>query len=256
MFSLIGLCGNSGFLYFALPEPGKNAGNPGTKPFFIAHLIPQILAIATMKIASTSTFVCVVGVSVVPNNSASAWIVSHDRFVHRCFRFCGSSVQSLDVALSTLGNAGRTRQSHCAGPLFESAASKNSEKEEEWSDFDDLGFTGSRDITPLGNKDEGEPISNLKDEPYVPSDDDKVDEKNASENLIPNFAKLLQERSGSMDWTAIQSRQFSLGQDLILSDYVGNMGFDEVTDWEYYYPSDEDDNERQVVQPNPFDASK
>ena len=28
-------------------------------------------------------------------------------------------------------------------------------------------------------------------------------------------------------------RQLSLGQDLVVSDFVGNLGFDEVTDWEY-----------------------
>lgn len=73
-----------------------------------------------------------------------------------------------------------------------------------------------------------------------------------------DFSNFLQERSSSanIDWTAIQTRQFSLGQDLILSNYVGNMGFDEVTDWEYYLQSEDDVEEREVVQPNPFDPSK
>lgn len=61
---------------------------------------------------------------------------------------------------------------------------------------------------------------------------------------------------GTRDLTAIQTRQFSLGQDLILTDFVGNMGFDEVTDWEYYEVNEEDPNDRRVVQPNPFDSSK
>lgn len=60
---------------------------------------------------------------------------------------------------------------------------------------------------------------------------------------------------GSKDLTATQSRQFSLGQDLILADFVGNMGFDEVTDWEYYYENEEDPSDRKVVNPNPFDSS-
>lgn len=42
-----------------------------------------------------------------------------------------------------------------------------------------------------------------------------------------DFASLLQERSGNLDYTAIQTRQFSLGTDLVVTDYVGNMGFDE-----------------------------
>lgn len=61
---------------------------------------------------------------------------------------------------------------------------------------------------------------------------------------------------GARDLTGTQTRQFLLGQDLILSDFVGNMGFDEVTDWEYYEVNEEDPSDRRVVQPNPFDASK
>ena len=34
------------------------------------------------------------------------------------------------------------------------------------------------------------------------------------------------------------------------------MGFDEVTDWEYYYQDEDNKDERRVVQPNPFDKSK
>lgn len=123
----------------------------------------------------------------------------------------------------------------------EDARRERNEGDEEWSDFDDLGFSSG---------------SSASDSKFIPGDDDKVDTGAVSAPL-PDFAKLLNERSGTVDWTAIQTRQFSLGQDLILSNYVGNMGFDEVTDWEYYYPSaDEDDDARQVVQPNPFDASK
>jgi hypothetical protein len=61
---------------------------------------------------------------------------------------------------------------------------------------------------------------------------------------------------GMRDLSGIQTRLFSLGEDLILSDFVGNMGFDEVTDWEYYYENEEDPIDRKVVQPNPFDSSK
>ena len=41
----------------------------------------------------------------------------------------------------------------------------------------------------------------------------------------------------------------------MLDSYVGKMGFDEVTDWEYYYQNEEDENDRKVVQPNPFDPA-
>lgn len=46
-----------------------------------------------------------------------------------------------------------------------------------------------------------------------------------------------------------------MGRDFVLSDFVGNMGFDEVTDWEYYYQNEEDESDRKVVEPNPFDSS-
>jgi hypothetical protein len=63
-------------------------------------------------------------------------------------------------------------------------------------------------------------------------------------------------RRGTRDLSAIQTRQFSLGEDLVLADFVGKMGFDEVTDWEYYYENEDDPTDRKVVQPNPFDSSK
>lgn len=133
-------------------------------------------------------------------------------------------------------------------------ATKNNENEEEdkgmieeYSDFADLGYI-------VG--DESSPITSTRKEDdnskYIPSEDDIVPD---GDSQLTNFAQLFQERSGSIDWTAIQTRQFSLGRDLLLTEYVGNMGFDEVTDWEYYYPS-EDGDDRQVVQPNPLDSSK
>lgn len=59
------------------------------------------------------------------------------------------------------------------------------------------------------------------------------------------------------DLTAVQTRLFSLGEDLIINDFVGNLGFDEVTDWEYYYDESEKEgvNDRRVVESNPFDQS-
>jgi hypothetical protein len=166
----------------------------------------------------------------------------------------------------------------------------DNDDETEWSDFDDLGYTTD---DPSKNN-----SSNSKlPQKYVPQIDDVVDSKSATSDLSNvDFAKLLQEKQQQsqqqrmsssepisniessninnnlyIDYTAIQTRQFSLGQDIVLSDYVGTMGFQEVTDWEYYYPEEDEDEDdrsnvlkkktgepsrRQVVQPNPFDASK
>jgi hypothetical protein len=79
---------------------------------------------------------------------------------------------------------------------------------------------------------------------FVGDDDDSM-----------NISSIFKSR-GSKDLTATQSRQFSLGRDLIISDFVGNMQFDEVTDWEYFYENEEDPSDRKIVNPNPFDSSK
>ena len=116
-----------------------------------------------------------------------------------------------------------------------------SQQDSEWtSDFDD--YVG--DAGNVGNA--GSDYEKLD----YDDDDDKADE-----NDTLNVASIFKSR-GSRDLTAIQTRQFSLGEDLILADYVGNMGFDEVTDWEYYYENEDDPSDRKVVQPNPFDSSK
>ena len=47
------------------------------------------------------------------------------------------------------------------------------------------------------------------------------------------FSKLFAQSVASSDRSACKTRQFSLGPDLVLDDFVGNLGFDEVTDWEY-----------------------
>ena len=57
------------------------------------------------------------------------------------------------------------------------------------------------------------------------------------------------------DKSGSSSRLFSLGYDLILDTYAGSMGFDEVTDWDYY-TQDEDGNRIESVEPNPFDGSQ
>jgi hypothetical protein len=127
---------------------------------------------------------------------------------------------------------------------------------EEWSDFDDLGYD-TTNPSPV----------------FVPGDDDTVDLSSIDASQDIDFAMLLQEKQQAMDdgrnrpwnsgntmyvdYTAIRTRQFTLGQDMMLTDYVGTMGFQEVTDWEYYYPDeDNSDERRQVVQPSPLDSSK
>mmetsp|Transcript_13529 Transcript_13529/g.19961 ORF Transcript_13529/g.19961 Transcript_13529/m.19961 type:complete len:583 (-) Transcript_13529:9-1757(-) len=110
-------------------------------------------------------------------------------------------------------------------------------KNQEWtSDFDDYYPSNGDDNTKDDNDEE---------------EDDKWD---VSSLLKTTKKSSTPKTTISGDLSAIQTRQFSLGEDIQLINYVGSMGFDEVTDWEYYYPSEDDDNpdDRQVVQPNPL----
>ena len=94
--------------------------------------------------------------------------------------------------------------------------------DEDWeSDFDDFDTTGD------GSSEDG---SSLK------------------------LSDVLQSR-GAQDLSSCRVRQLSLGRDFVLDSFLGNMGFDEVTDWEYYYQNEEDEDDRKVVQPNPFDSA-
>jgi len=67
------------------------------------------------------------------------------------------------------------------------------------------------------------------------------------------FSQITQKQQ--KDLSGCSTRQFNLGYDLIISDYVGSLGFEEVTDWEYYQQSLVN-NERRVVEPPPFDPSQ
>lgn len=132
-----------------------------------------------------------------------------------------------------------------AGALFLSS-NNDSDEEEEWSDFD--GYIGGG---RLGSDSSASGSTSERSDNFL----DKETDADNSEYDKVDFTKLFQDRIGFLDLTGCQTRQFSLGQDIVLSDYVGNMGFDEVTDWEYYYQAENDPDERQVVQPNPFDSS-
>ena len=91
---------------------------------------------------------------------------------------------------------------------------------------------------------------------YEDDDDSDDDETTSSSTTTSSLSDFLSKIGTNRDLTAVQTRLFSLGQDLIVNDYVGNMGFEEVTDWEYYYEDGDDPANRDVVNPNPFDKSK
>jgi serine/threonine protein kinase len=104
------------------------------------------------------------------------------------------------------------------------------------------------------------------------NDDDESSSSEEDEEEDPfRLSNILQQATTTTimkdDLSACQVRQFSLGQDFVVTDFAGSMGFDEVTDWEYYYDdveSEEDGSssspsslkERKVVSPPPLDPSK
>ena len=173
------------------------------------------------------------------------------------------------------------RLHHAAGGVILSQQSSGEEEEEElYSDFD--GWIGDTDVvmeysasqekaqskqTETDDDDDDMPSFDLPEESTTTSTstDENNNNLDAPDSSSLELTQLFQEtrqQQAILDRTGIRSRQFSLGADLVLSDYVGNLGFDEVTDWEYYYPGDDDDNDsttankRQVVQPNPFDKAQ
>ncbi len=99
--------------------------------------------------------------------------------------------------------------------------------------------------------------SNNKD-PLEYDDDDFFFEDDEDSQLIFSATQNQQNK----DFSGCSIRQFNLGYDIILSDYVGSLGFEEVTDWEYYKPSSvfnsgsNKGDERKIVEPPPFDPNQ
>jgi hypothetical protein len=170
------------------------------------------------------------------------------------------------------------------------------DEEEEWSDFVDLGYSAAAaaDSEATVNMKNAEPptakpsstskdgvnrsVVRLSKEDVADENGDDDDSWNAAlRRETQRRRRGDEEASGdgttrtgrSLDYTAVRSRQFTLGKDIILTNYVGDMGFDEVTDWQYYYQDVDEDGrpaagrpggagavDRKVVQPNPFDSTK
>jgi hypothetical protein len=172
--------------------------------------------------------------------------------------------------------------------LTQRNADDDAQPPEEWSDFADMGYTAAEAETPnplssLAGKDsqqQQQDLSSLErrrstnDDDIVAENNSKNDDGDDDDSVIVQLRQETQRRrqtSRSLDDTAIRSRQFTFGKDLILTNYVGDMGFDEVTDWQYYYQDIDEDGrpaparpggagpasgDRKVAQPNPFDSTK
>jgi hypothetical protein len=119
----------------------------------------------------------------------------------------------------------------------------------------DATTTTTRDTPDPGTRLDAEKIPWTSDFDDFPSDNSSGNNNQDDDDALETSFRTLFASKQDKDRTAIQSRQLSLGKDLVLENFVGTLGFDEVTDWEYYYP-EEDGDDRRVVQPNPFDSSQ
>jgi serine/threonine protein kinase len=59
-----------------------------------------------------------------------------------------------------------------------------------------------------------------------------------------------------IDITGGTYREFTLGRDLLLSDYAGSLGYDQVTDWQYYTADILTGEKLSNTIPNPFDPNQ
>ncbi|KAL7529015.1 hypothetical protein ACHAWF_002806 [Thalassiosira exigua] len=83
-------------------------------------------------------------------------------------------------------------------------------------------------------------------------DDDDNDDLDGRGELI---SIPLPKSDAAEDLTGATEREFSFGPDLMLSDYAGSLGFDKVTDWQYY-KTDVYSGERTPVSPSPLDPDQ
>lgn len=89
----------------------------------------------------------------------------------------------------------------------------------EWtSDFDDYDIGGDAGYTS-SNLNKSSNNDKFDTDTTTNQDDDDNDSTLDLTNLLL--------RRRTMDYSATQSRLFSLGPDMIITDYVGSMGFDE-----------------------------
>lgn len=85
------------------------------------------------------------------------------------------------------------------------------------------------------------------------TDNESSSSPNTKDDLIS--IPLPKPSTQTIDLTGALSREFSLGRDLLLSDYAGSLGFDQVTDWQYY-TTDLATGKREDRAANPFDPNQ
>jgi serine/threonine protein kinase len=81
--------------------------------------------------------------------------------------------------------------------------------------------------------------------------------KRAATSGTPKRPLVIKEQE---DLSGCTFRKFTLGEDLTLTNFVGSLGFEEVTDWNYYETTYDNDSkvevERRQVEPSPLDPNQ
>ena len=86
-------------------------------------------------------------------------------------------------------------------------------------------------------------------------EDTKNDDNNMSSREVISIPLPKQVSTINDDMTGSTLREFSFGPDVLLSNYAGSLGFDKVTDWQYY-TTNEYTGEKQSVNPRPLDPTQ
>jgi len=149
------------------------------------------------------------------------------------------------------GGAARTRNEKQWQPLLLMSNGNNEDTENEIF-YDD--FSG-QSIGEVGDgSTSASPSSFLADQAELPDFDDMDDPQNQQQDKelisIP-----LPKTNSQDDLTGATLREFSFGPDILLTNYAGSLGFDQVTDWQYF-ATDAYSGERTPVSPMPMDPSQ
>lgn len=130
----------------------------------------------------------------------------------------------------------------------------------EYNDFDDFigdsfstaenNFASSSSSSPSNVSQDDDEVPILKDD--LPS----ASSSSSTEQVVVPLPKLVPDRS------ACRTRRFSLGPEVVLDRYLGTLGFQEITDWQYYMTDQDEEtgeivgDRREKVSPNPFDPKQ
>ena len=91
--------------------------------------------------------------------------------------------------------------------------------------------------------------------PDFDDEDTKMNDNNSSREVISIPLPKQKISTINDDMTGSTIREFSFGPDVLLSNYAGSLGFDKVTDWQYY-TTNEYTGEKQSVNPRPLDPTQ